>query len=253
MSLVPNVRFTPTAGGTANFTYSSALTGWQSPASGGAVNGATYRYYAGTLDLSQWEIGQGTWNSSTGVLSRTTVLYNSLGTGTGAGQSGAGTLINFSTVPAVSLIMFTDDIIPSGTLMLFQQTSAPTGWTKQTTYNDAALRIVSGTAGSGGSNAFSTVMAQTVVGNTTISTATMPSHSHGVIDPGHVHTFGVNSEATGGSAAFATCTSSAGNQSAPMNAAVTNISIQANGSGGAHNHSITMAMKYVDSIIATKN
>ena len=29
---------------------------------------------------------------------------------------------------------------PSGTLMLFQQTSAPTGWTKETTQNDKSLR-----------------------------------------------------------------------------------------------------------------
>jgi hypothetical protein len=47
---------------------------------------------------------------------------------------------------------------PSGTSMLFQQTSAPTGWTKQTTHNDKALRIISGTVGTGGSVAFSTAL-----------------------------------------------------------------------------------------------
>ena len=31
--------------------------------------------------------------------------------------------------------------IPSGTSMLFQQTAAPTGWTKQTTHNDKAIRL----------------------------------------------------------------------------------------------------------------
>ncbi|BCV03688.1 MAG: hypothetical protein CM15mV71_320 [Caudoviricetes sp.] len=36
--------------------------------------------------------------------------------------------------------------------MLFQQTSAPTGWTKDTSdTNNRALRVVSGSAGSGGS------------------------------------------------------------------------------------------------------
>ena len=45
---------------------------------------------------------------------------------------------------------------PSGTKMLFQQTSAPTGWTKVTSgVDNKALRVVSGTVGSGGSNAFS--------------------------------------------------------------------------------------------------
>ena len=41
---------------------------------------------------------------------------------------------------------------PSGTRMIFQQTSAPTGWTKDTSdTNQRALRVVSGTASSGGS------------------------------------------------------------------------------------------------------
>ena len=90
---------------------------------------------------------------------------------------------------------------PSGTSMLFQQTSAPTGWTKQTTHNDKALRIVTGTVGTGGSVAFSTALGSgaTVAGgtvsgspdgsnlsvsmsgnisNTTLSTSQIPSHSH---------------------------------------------------------------------------
>ena len=49
--------------------------------------------------------------------------------------------------------------LPSGTAMLFAQSSAPTGWTKSTTHNNKALRVVSGTAGSGGSNAFSNTFA----------------------------------------------------------------------------------------------
>jgi hypothetical protein len=94
------------------------------------------------------------------------------------------------------------DFVPSGTAMLFQQTSAPTGWTKVTTHNDKALRVVSGTASSGGSSAFSTALgtpsvsgtvgisgapaagnlAVSVSGNiagTTLSANTIPSHKHG--------------------------------------------------------------------------
>ena len=45
---------------------------------------------------------------------------------------------------------------PSGTKMLFQQTAAPTGWTKVTSgVDNKSIRVVSGTVGSGGSNAFS--------------------------------------------------------------------------------------------------
>ena len=47
---------------------------------------------------------------------------------------------------------------PTGTRMVFQQTSAPVGWTKitNTQYNDAALRFTTGTVGTGGVDAFST-------------------------------------------------------------------------------------------------
>src|SRR4051812_45055411 len=89
-------RFIPTAGGTTDWTYAAAVFGYQSPALAGAVNATVYRYRAESADLSQWEIGFGAYTTGTGVLARTTVLFNSLGTGTGAGQSGAGTKINFS-------------------------------------------------------------------------------------------------------------------------------------------------------------
>ena len=52
------------------------------------------------------------------------------------------------------------EAFPSGTLMLFQQTASPTGWTKETTHNDKSLRVVSGTAGSGGSVAFTTARSE---------------------------------------------------------------------------------------------
>lgn len=58
-------------------------------------------------------------------------------------------LINCSFIP---------DFIPSGTFMLFDSTNAPTGWTKNTTHNDKALRLVSGSVTTGGSSSFSTVL-----------------------------------------------------------------------------------------------
>jgi hypothetical protein len=94
----------------------------------------------------------------------------------------------------------------SGTALVFKQTAAPTGWTKLTTDNDAALRIVSGSVSTGGTVGFTTAFASqavtgtvgttgsttavnnsytpagsvsTSVGSTTLSAAQMPSHSHG--------------------------------------------------------------------------
>jgi hypothetical protein len=80
----------------------------------------------------------------------------------------------------------------SGTVMLFAQTSAPTGWTKNTTTGDnSALRVTTGTASTGGSVAFTTAFAsQTPTGSvsitsvsgsagaTTLTTPQIPSHTH---------------------------------------------------------------------------
>jgi hypothetical protein len=75
----------------------------------------------------------------------------------------------------------------TGTLMLFQQTTAPTGWTKQTTHDNKALRVVNGSVSSGGVVPFTGVFANTTptittsslsVGGTTLTTSQIPSHTH---------------------------------------------------------------------------
>lgn len=139
--------------------------------------------------------------------------------------------------------------LAAGTAMLFAQTSAPTGWTKSTTHNDKALRIVSGTAGSGGSTAFSSVMTSRTpagtVGSTTLSTTQIPSHSHTfeVTQASNTPTTGANVRAV--NAANVGAGASVGTSSTA-------------GSGGSHNHSFTgtamdFAIQYVDAIIATKD
>lgn len=154
----------------------------------------------------------------------------------------------------------------SGTLMLFQQTAAPTGWTKQTTHNDKAFRVVSGTAGSGGTVAFTTAFAsQSVsisgtsgstsaggtVGNHTLATNRIPSHTH---NAGSSKTVGNAPKPASGTSARAV------NASAPATSAA--------GGGAAHNHpfsgsshthsisgsdTIDLAVQYVDVIIASKD
>jgi len=69
--------------------------------------------------------------------------------------------------------------VPSGTVMLFYQAAAPIGWTKLTTQNDKAIRVVSGSGGvAGGTNPFSTVMAQTATGNHTLVKAEISGWHH---------------------------------------------------------------------------
>ena len=87
----------------------------------------------------------------------------------------------------------TVDHFPSGTKMIFQQTNAPTGWTKITSNtNQRALRVVSGTAGSGGSHNFTSVFTSSratsgaSVSSHTLTTNEIPSHTHDT--PNHTHT-----------------------------------------------------------------
>jgi len=131
---------------------------------------------------------------------------------------------------------------PAGTRMSFQQTAAPTGWTKDTTaaIDDSILRFVTGSVTpSGGSVAFSTWNAQTLSGATAITTAQMPAHTHNV---------GNQQQVWAG-------------QGAPQSSySGMNTGVVANqfptittGGGGSHTHSLTQGVKYYDFIIASKD
>ena len=145
---------------------------------------------------------------------------------------------------------------PSGTAMLFQQTSAPTGWTKSTSHDNKALRLVSGTAGSGGSAAFTTAFGTPTVtgslsgsvGSTTLATNQMPSHSHS-----YRMSYIYGSNAGFGLERAQANNSRYNNQSGQINN---------EGGGGSHNHSFSGSLsgasasinvQYVDVIIATKD
>lgn len=148
------------------------------------------------------------------------------------------------------------DFIPAGTKMVFSSTQAPPSWTKLTTHDNKALRLVTGSPSPGGSTVFSTVFpasqrpvagsinaansaatfqAATVpvsatVGNfdafstwtiqaATISTAQMAIHDHSY-----------NRRATG--------TNTAGQTGAPLciKNGLEAIAFGASGGGGSHNH-----------------
>ena len=126
-------------------------------------------------------------------------------------------------------------VFPSGTTMLFQQTAAPVGWTKQTLLNDYGLRVTSGAVGTTVGTPFSTVFAQTAVGNTTLTLAQIPAHSHGSV---------LNASAFSASAGLSgTVPPEYGNPGIT----------DSQGGGGAHTHSISLSLSYVDCIIASKN
>ena len=167
--------------------------------------------------------------------------------------------------------------LASGTKMLFQQTSAPTGWTKQTSHNNKALRVVSGSASSGGSTAFTSVFTSRTpsgsvsvsgsnsggsVSNHTLTTSRIPSHRHtgggkGIHDAANGH-YGTVSNV--GSVAYPLARYT--NGTANYDLYYTSYS----GSSGSHNHgfsnpswsgsssfsgsSMDFAVQYVDVIIA---
>lgn len=138
--------------------------------------------------------------------------------------------------------------IVSGTRMLFQQTSAPTGWTKDTTHDDKALRVVSGSASSGGSTAFSSVFAAR-----TIAQANLPNVNFSVSASGSVavDVKGANGGASGNSTVCftrATTDTVSGTNPATGTASVTGTAASG-GSGTA----LDFAVKYLDCIAASKD
>lgn len=137
--------------------------------------------------------------------------------------------------------------LESGTRLLFQQTAAPTGWTKDTTHNDKALRVVNGAASSGGSVAFTSAFTSQAisgsVGSTTLVESQIPSHTH--THRGYVTVKGGSAWPNSGGGGGATISNSG-------------LTTTATGGSGSHNHSfsanaINLAVQYVDVIIATKN
>lgn len=149
--------------------------------------------------------------------------------------------------------------IPSGTVTNFFQAAAPTGWTQNTSYNNYAMRIVSGTGGgTGGSVGFTTAFASQTpsgsvnvsggsVSSTTLSTSQIPSHNHyiskDIYNFGSAYSGAVLGNSQGG----------------------TDIYTQSTGGGGSHTHSFTaptasfsgnainLAVNYIDAIICTKS
>ncbi len=150
--------------------------------------------------------------------------------------------------------------LPSGTVSLYYQASAPTGWTQITSLNDYDLRLVSGVGGTtGGTTAYSTVFTNQTptisggslsgsIGATTLSVAQMPSHAHQT-------SFVVGNTLDSGGNIY----------SASNSVSTTTLNTDSQGGGGSHTHSfsgsigtitasaITLNVRYANIIICSKN
>ncbi len=145
--------FNPASSGTGDFVVSAAITGYQTPAGAGAVNGTVYSYRAQSSDLSQWEDGFGAYTVSTTTLARTTVTASS-----------TGSKVSFTAPPNVYITALSADLQNAS---LLASGTVPT-----------AL-LGSGTANSGsflrGDSTWAAVVATTVSLYTSSQTITIPA------------------------------------------------------------------------------
>jgi hypothetical protein len=145
-----------------------------------------------------------------------------------------------------------NDGFESGTKVLFRQTAAPTGWTKDTTYTDAALRVTSGTISqqATGGKEFSTLFAAR-----TIAEANLPSHTHSFSattssNGDHSHTY---TSFTAGSGLANGGAFQGGSFSTSTNGAHTHTVSGTTGTGSGSGTAMDFAVNFVDVIIATRD
>jgi hypothetical protein len=284
-TIAGNVAVTGTLSSTGALTVSSggaSITGGLTvPSGGAAITGNST--VTGTLNATSTLTAQNgltvstggasiTGNSTvTGTLNATSTLTAQNGLTVSAGGAGITGLLTANSgvnvTGTVTATTFTGawTNLPAGTVMLFVQTAAPTGWTKSTAHNNKALRVVSGSVSSGGSVAFTSAFAsQAVTGtnaNYTLTTSDIPAHNHTATstDAGHTHTYNAPSstaQAVGGSGS-SYFTGTASTATGTGNAVITT-TIGNTGGDGGHTHSFTgtainLAVQYVDVIIATKD
>jgi hypothetical protein len=162
------------------------------------------------------------------------------------------------------------EAFPSGTRMLFHQSAAPTGWTKDTSsHNNKAIRCVTGSVSSGGSNSFTTAFGNRTVsvsgttgntnatisgsgttgntnasisgsgttGNTSLSLAQLPSHNHPVSVSDTVGNVGAGSSGGNSIASYTQIGGYIGHTSTRFQSQKS----QNQGSGSSHNHSFSFS------------
>jgi len=189
-------------------------------------------------------------NATTGSFT-VTVRNNLISTSTTAPQGGR--VVVISTATNGCRISGTSDF-PSGTRMPFNQTTVPTGWTKESssTYDDAAIRLTTGTVSTGGSLGFSDTFDSRM-----IALANLPNHSVGVSinDPQHRHTLPragstLTNISPGGSLQVA---STANEETSFASTGITASGTFGNTQRGGAQTAMNFNVKYVEFTVGTKN
>lgn len=183
----------------------------------------------------------------------------------------ARTILDDANAATARVTLGAEPAFASGTRMVFQQTAAPTGYTKVTdaAYNDAALRFVTGSVTpTGGADAFSTHFGTgKATDSHVLATSEIPSHTHAAgtyAAASHAHTTAGRSGGgtLGSNDAFAHSVGDFGRPTTGGDFTVPTSNVapavsgtsSATGSGGGHTHTLSnFNIKFVDSIIAAKD
>lgn len=156
-------------------------------------------------------------------------------------QGRQGLLFVSATAPlAPTLFAITDPAgtqpIPSGTVMPFYQSAAPTGWTIVSGVNDCAFKVSTSAPGViSGSVAYSTLFGRTSVDGYTLQIADIPPHSHNSVALGVYN----------GSQPLQSGSNFSGNSAFPATSST--------GGGGSHTHTIDMRVQTAAVLLASKN
>ena len=166
-----------------------------------------------------------------------------------------------STFPDANKPILLQKIVEIGTIVMWSPTAGavPSGWAvcsgQTLTRTDGAGTIVApdlrdkfivasgatyAQGSTGGSTSYTTGSAgghshTGTTGGTALTIAQMPSHTHGVTDPGHTHTYPVGGVAGSN---FVPLSNAFGSNATTSNS-TTGISIQSQGGGQTHTHSIS--------------
>jgi hypothetical protein len=226
---VDNIGDTTTSTGTGTINLAAVAQAGALIFAGNVTSGATVRYDIRSADNTEWEIGEGVFtDASPDTLTRVTV-YKS---------SNAGSLVNFSAgTKNVSMVFVVADIIsimsainPVGTIREFNVSTNPNtllGFGTWSAHGAGRVSVAIDT----GQTEFDVVDETGGAKTHTLTSGEMPSHTHGVTDPGHVHTIDVIPGDQDGSGSSGSIFGSKNSGSA-----TTGISINNTGGGGAHNN-----------------
>lgn len=184
---------------------------------------------AGATGKSKVNLGNGVDEDEGGVIydNATKQLVFRTNGADGSRMNSAGVLTNAA---GTAYLTSAASPISTGDKMVFYQAAASSGWTKITTENDKALRVVSG--GTGGTSGGSRPLSASTVNDTFLTIAQIPAHSHEV---GYYV----------GSPAVGTAKEGVADYSGP--------SVTTSETGGSGSHTHTLELAYIDMILCSKN